>query len=334
MMREPAGASFRSDRSAAVRDRISAVLSVAADHRSGVPLAELADLLPLEGAMRFDELERWLLAHPQLAAIADGWVAEPGTDPHRSPETHARWLRYNEVAQELVQGPLGGLLDEINFLGISGSTAYGGPGPDDDIDLVLFTPPDRLWWVVVRMHVRLRRWRRASRGTTPPVCLNYGRATSAAEREFRAAHDFLFAREALAVRPLHGGREYASLLRQSDWMRHHLPHLYDRRLREAASAPPDRTRARSGTGIWVANALAFVASTLYLQCVGLVRNHRLRRQGRGDAVFRTETRWDRFSVSSVKFERIRARYDGASLRAGGSVASERDLGAPSGPSSP
>ena len=334
MGQELGAASDPPDPSGGLRDRITAVLSLAAEHQCGVPLTELADLLPPGGTMPFDELERWLRARPQLAVIADGWAAAPGTHPSRPAETHARWLRYNEVAQELVHGPLAPLLDDIAFLGVSGSAAYGGPGPDDDLDLVLFTPPDRLWWVLVRMHVRLRRWRRATRGGAPPVCLNYGRTTSAAEREFRTAHDVLFAREALTVRPLHGGREYAALLRRSAWMREELPRLYERRVREEASATPLRSRARGGAAVRAANALAFVASALYLHLVGLVRNHRLRREGRPGAGFRTETHWGRFSVSSVKFERTRARYVAASDPKAGSAARARDLAAPTDPSRP
>ncbi len=315
--------------------RISAVLSVAADHRSGIPLTELAELLPEDGGMPAESLERWLRARPHLASVEDGWVAAPGIDPRRPSEVEARSERYASVARELTRGPLADLLAEIDFLGVSGSVAYGGPGPDDDLDLVLFTPEDRLWWVFVRTHWRLRAWRRRQTGRVPAVCLNYGRAMPTAEAEFVAPQDFLFAREALAVRPLHGEEAYTALLRRSAWMREVMPGLYDRRLREVPGAGRPASRRRSGAALRITNAASFVVAAIYLQSVGLVRNRRLRRAGRTEALFRTETRWDRFSVSSIKFERIRARYPPVSAAEERSVATARGPAvAPSDPSSP
>ncbi|MEM0129654.1 MAG: hypothetical protein QXG65_05800 [Thermoplasmata archaeon] len=291
--------------------RVALVLSLAADHRASLSVPELADLLPEPGRMDPDELEGWLRGRPDLARISeDHRVYQPGTEPRPAAETRRRADEYVAAARRLIDGPLADLRPSLVFVGISGSTAYSGPGPDDDLDLVVITSSGRLWRTLAGLFWRLRRARGRPGSRTPPICLNYARDRRTADREFRESRDLLFAREALAVVPVVGGDHYGRLLRDAAWMRGYLPGLYDRRLAEVAAGPADSPRDEPPPGIAgrIAEATAYVLLSTYFQTVGWARNRRLRRSGRPEAAFRTVTEPGRLSIDSVKFERIRSRY--------------------------
>ena len=79
---------------------------------------------------------------------------------------------------------------------------------------------------------------------------------------------------------------------------------------ERARPPWDLPDRPAPLGVRLVNAALFPPLAAYLQLAGLVRNHRLRRQGEPEAAFRTVTHRDRIAFVSYRFERLRAVYDG------------------------
>lgn len=283
------------------------ILDLAAAHGSGLPLAELGALLPPGSPMDEAELRDWIAAHPDIATVEGDWAFQPGHDlrPERDRENRAR--AYREAALRLLSGPLRSTLPWLRCVGITGSTAYGTPNDDDDVDFLLVARDGRLWLSLMRIYASLLLGTRGGRvAPGPRLCFNYARDDRAAQRQFADPQDLLFAREALTAQIIFGESYYRELLVIAPWMKDHLPVIYARR-RGAATGPPLREPRPS---LWTraANGLAYLAIATYLQLAGLRRNATLRRSGRWEAVFRTETTLGGLSFDSIKFERIRARY--------------------------
>ena len=286
---------------------VTTLLGVAADHATGLRLEELLEMLPPGAPSNPQELRAWLGARPQMASVEQDWVCAAGTGLRPDAARRARSASYERYARSLLEGPLRRTMPWIRCLGISGSTAYGDPEEQDDLDLLVIAADGLLWLAMARLYCNVRRLRRP-RGAAPGprLCFNYARDVRTARREFHEARDPLFAREALSVRVLQGEAQYRELLAISPWMAERLPGLYARR-REGLSAPPGTRPAPPSWAERAANFVAFLTLATYLQLAGLVRNRALRRAGRAAAVFRTRTALGALSYESVKFASIRGR---------------------------
>ena len=287
---------------------VSAVLNIAADRGSGVRVGELVSLLPPGEAMDEAGLHRWLAGHPEIARVEEGWAFGAQRERGNVLEREARSRRYENFARELLDGPLRSTLPWLRCVGITGSTAYGAPEDGDDLDFLVVARKGRLWLSVLRIYLSLWRARSSRRGHFghPTVCFNYARDESTIRWEFVTARDPLFAREALTVRILFGDAYYRELLGASSWMAGWIPRLYIEQAQGAKGPPVDGPSA----SLWAraANGIAYVVLATYFQAAGLRRNARLRRSGRRDAVFRTQTVPGGLSFDSVNFEKIRVRY--------------------------
>lgn len=286
---------------------VGALLSIAADHATGLPLTELLALLPNDDFEDEAQLRAWLTQRPQLARIEEGWAFAVGRDLHPTPDRLERAHRHEAGGQALLRGPLRPVLGWLRCVGITGSTAYGTPTVEDDLDFLLIAEDGRLWLALLRIYLGLRR-REGTQGLPPlpRLCFNYARDDSTVRREFAEARDPLFAREALSVRILYAPEYYAGLVRSGSWMADQFPQLFLRwKGLPRSTVPPAR---RASPLVRALNAVAFFALATYFQLAGLVRNARLRRAGRADAGFRTVTTLGGLSFDSFKFERIRSRY--------------------------
>ncbi len=292
--------------------RVAVLLDVAAELGTGVRVEELAGLLPKDASDLSPHFREWLTARPDLAEVVDEWAFLPGRELRPDPGAAARAADYEAAARSGCDERLGGSSPWLRCVAITGSTAYGAPRAGDDLDLFLITRPGLLWLVMARIYAG--QWIARSAGKLRPGprwCVNFVRDECSATEEFGRPGDLLFAREALTARVLWGEEYYRRLLDRAGWMRAEVPGLYARRrdgARETAAEPAAPPRL-----LRLLNLLAFVAVAPYLQAVGLRRNDRLRRAGRGEALFRTETTRRRLSISSVRFEAIRRRYSGGGL---------------------
>lgn len=292
--------------------RVQALLAVAEQHATGVPLGELSELLPPDSP---------LAAVPDLASAAppvdwslsDGRAfrtaaAAQGHDPERG----RRGERYVAAARDLLDRSLAGVRGLTLTVGVTGSTAFGEPESGDDCDFLVITRRGALWPFLLYAYLAVRRRRR--RGVPPDEpsgwCFNYVLDATAAERRFPTARGVQFAREALAVRTLQGEEYYRGLLARSAWIRAELPGLYDRRTAGTAPAPPSEA-APAGGAIRLANLLLFPLVATYLQLVALRDNQRLRRRGLADRVFEVRTGPDHLEVRSRRYAQLAALYEGA-----------------------
>jgi hypothetical protein len=283
--------------------RVETLLQVARKFGTGIPLDELTSLLPPEGPSEGSDLRRWLDARPDLARVEGDRVFPPQEPSSGLTERESRAGRYRRAAEQLVDRHLRPVLPWVRCVGITGSTAYGAPAAEDDLDLFVVTRTGSLWVFLAYTYLAVRLGFRPAAGTDrPPPCFNYVLEDRQAQAEFASARGFLFAREALTARVFRGERYYQDLLATAPWLGAEIPRLYALR----TSGVPPTPAPPAPWAIRVINALVFPPLAAYLQLAGLHRNARGRSSPVAEGGFRTETGPRRLAFVSHRFEELRA----------------------------
>jgi hypothetical protein len=295
-----------------VADRVAGVVEVGAQFETAVELRTLVELLPESGPADEMDMARWIRTRPERGRLSGSRVEAPNgpeiTEQDRRTELGEE---YFQAAVRLFERDLRSTRRWVRFVGITGSTAYGAPRPGDDCDFMAIVRPGTVWIFLTQLFLRLR-LRKPLPGTPaePDWCFNYTLDEHAALEAFSRPRGFLFAREALMVRPLQGEGYYRGLLRSGEWLKREAPRLYARW--EATPAlDTDGSKPTSLALRWL-NRLLFPGMALYLQLKGLRANHQLTREGRADERFRTITQLDRMSLATRKFEQLAVRMKMAS----------------------
>ncbi len=289
------------------------LVETAAENGSSISLGELRDLLPSDFFPSSAELGRFIAADgglsETLAAVGDE-VTLRGQEALAMRRGHQRALtaaRLGEAGRFLAR--LRRTCPWIELAGVSGSTAYDGAKPTDDIDFFLVTQDHRLW-ISLLTALAYARVERLQSGKGPVFCFNRILELEACARTFRERRDALFAREALNLRLLQGRRLYVQLLESAPWMSGPFPALYASRLVDPA--PRDATgNTVDVRGARLLNGLALLVLGPYLWLAGLWRNRRLRRAGRDRECFRTVIRPEFWATESILFDELREEYSRA-----------------------
>jgi glycosyltransferase involved in cell wall biosynthesis len=279
--------------------RVTALLETARRFGTGLPLGTLIELLPRNAPATVEEMRCWFDARPDIGRIEGDRVFSLEGRSTSAEDRQARGIAYRSLAREVVDRRLGRALPLVRCLGITGSTAYGEPERGDDVDFLVVTRSGATWLFLAYTYFTLRFGPRAVHG--PDLCFNFVLDDFEAPREFAGGRGFLFAREALTAGILWGEEYYRHLLASAPWMVEELPRLFNRRVAAEEPRPP-RCLSMS---LRCLNALIFPVLAAYLQLAGLRRNHRLHREGRDDAVFRTVVGLRRLAFVSRRFERLR-----------------------------
>ena len=293
-----------------VEHRVRSALAVAGLYRTGIPIAELAALLP-EGAPHGQALVDWLRSHPAVGRVDEGVAFHPEGFP--GSVRGARRLRgefYIENARALVAGDLAPARSLLRCLLVTGSAAYGEPEEGDDCDLMLVTRKGGLWTALAYLFLVFR-VRRLRGGDRTSWCLNYAMDELQARAEFDRPRGFLFAREALTSRPVLGERYYLSLLGQATWMREEAPRLYARWATSGFPVPPSASSAPRAMRLL--DSILYPLVGAYLQAKALFANWQLRRQGRAEESFRTVTQPRKLALVTTKYDRLNELYRPATI---------------------
>ena len=287
--------------------RVAALVDIAAKFRTGIALPDLLSLLPPGAPETVSDARGWVEEHPGLARLDGDQVLSPGASAQGQAERRARGERFLRHGRRLFDGPLRRTSRWLRCAAVTGSAAYGEPGPDDDLDLFVVVRSGALWWFLAHAFLRLRldRWR--ARTVPGPVpCINYAVEDSSAVEAIAGRRDFLAAREALCAKPVLGANYYQGLLERSPWMAAAIPRLYRLVVRPGVS--DTRTR-RPPLAYRAANAFVYPLLAAYLQLTGLYRNARFRQRGSTSERFRTVTRFRRMAFVSDRFESLRLLYE-------------------------
>ncbi len=292
------------------RRRIRGLVSIAADHECSLSLEELSLLLPDHLFPSVGALESFVIGDRVLGkelVVAEGELAPRGKGgliPQRPAQRELNLQRQAEA--QVFASNLASRCPWICVIGISGSMAFGGPHPKDDVDLFLAVGRRRLWITLslAMTMAKLGRWRN---GGSPLFCFNRVVDVGECAETFRTARDPLLAREALNVKVLVGEGEYRKLLMAAPWMGEYFPRLY--RLRVDFPPGPEIPWVGRGRAPWgLLNLAAFLAVAPYLWAVGLVRNLRHRKMGNHALEFRTVIAPGFCAFESVKYDDLREEY--------------------------
>jgi hypothetical protein len=293
--------------------RIRSVLDAAELRETGVALDDLAELLPPDAPGTSEALSEWLRDRPEVATIIENRVyrSREAAAVDRSEDRRRRSERYVAAAEGLIRSTFAEARPLFLSVSVTGSTAYGGTEEGEDCDLLVVARRGAIWAMLTYAYLRLRFLSGSARRDPPPVwCLNYVLDDAAAREDFGAPRGFLFAREALSARPVHGESYYRELLGEAPWMGTEAPRLY---ARWGPFAPATDPPAPAPVAVRLLNALLFPPVAAYLQVVGLYRNALYRREGRAEERFRTITLPARLEIHSEKFSRMLDLYRGASV---------------------
>jgi hypothetical protein len=273
--------------------RLAAAIALAQEHGTELSDAEISDLVgPVLPSATDRSIDTDAAGHP---------TPDPaGPD---SPENRrARGARFSAEGAEVssvVLRPVAGLL---RFLGLTGSTAYGSPVSDDDLDFMAVVRRGGVWPFLLYAWLAARTKRRDVPDGPRDWCFNLVLDDVEAPRELGRPRGFLIAREALMVRPLRGEEYYRGLLAQAPWIRSEIPALYDRRA--SASPEPARAGAPAPLAVRAANLALFPVMATYLHLVAIRESARYRAEGRPGRTFRIRTTPGRLSVHTEKFDEL------------------------------
>ena len=303
-------------------ERLRAVLSAASEVGTGVPIEQLSELLPSDSPLAPEELSSYLAEHPPLGRVVDGVAFAPsgGSLRAKGAERQARGRAYLAAARELASRDLAPVASLLECVAVTGSTAYGEPEEGDDCDLLIIARRGSVWFFLTYLYLRNRLSRRRDPpGSPPDWCANHVFDVGAATEVFGRPQGFLFAREALTAHPVFGVPYYRFLLGSSRWMRIEAPRLYARwDVEDSAAVLPSRP---APAPVRLMNFVLYPVLAAYLHAVGMVRNWRYVRDGRGEEQFRTITRFDRLRVLSRRYDRLRGEYAPGSVNARTSLGS-------------
>ncbi len=286
--------------------RLRTLVEAARWFGTGVAVEELVELLPPEAPRTPGELVRWISDHPEAGQLVNGRLVSPDLGPVSVDPRRSRALRYRESAHRLVHADLARTRPWLRCIGITGSTAYGEPEVDDDLDFFVVTRTGALWWFLAVAFATLRLRRLSGRDRDrPEPCFNYVLDDATAHREFTEGSGFLFARESLSIRMLEGDPYFRGILARTPWIGREIPRLYAARTQFPGPCEP----TRAPLAIRALNALIFPFLATYLHLAGLRRDARYRRTSADSARFRTQTGFHRFALQSRRFDTLRVGYD-------------------------
>ena len=292
------------------RTRIRSLVSIAAKNGSSVSTQELHALLP-DGLFKdADSVGRFVSQDESLRqelGLEHGEVFPQAAPllgrqrPEQRKLSAERMLQARSFAARLDRACPG-----VELLAISGSTAFWGAKPDDDLDFFLVARANRMW-VTLLAAMGAAKLERLRDPRTPTFCFNRVTESEPCLSSFARPGDTLFAREALSLKVIQGRGFFHRLLGSAAWMDRHFPTLDRRSLMESEEAP-EPVPGGGSAGWSLANFASLFVLAPYLWLTALVRNRRLQRQGRTDALFRTEVHLQFFSYESRKFEELRRDY--------------------------
>jgi len=290
-----------------VETRLRLLLGVSHRCRAPMSLDQLVAHLPVGATWTIDTVSSWVKDHPEEGHVVAGHVMPPSEISlpelvERTTRSQALWAE----AEWAVSSPLRSAAALTRCVAVSGSVAYGYAAPNDDIDFFVTSRRGTTWLFLALAFLQYRKVRRADHQPGPSQwCFNYVIDETEAPAEFARPGGLLLAREALSVRVLRGDAYYRSLLLHAKWMSGELPQVYTRRTQEGevtGSAPEP-----ASWGARLVNLGVFPFLATYLQMLGLVRNHRLRRKA-PDRQFSTTTKFRRYMLRSVRFDELERLY--------------------------
>jgi hypothetical protein len=221
-----------------------------------------------------------------------------------SNQRRARAERYIEYAREF------SLLFGTRWtrvLSVAGSTSYGSPSENDDIDIFCVTERDSLW-IYLTKALLLTRVFKLCRPKSPRFCFSCALDEEYAKNLFASPNDALFARDALTAQVLQGSVFYNSLLQRAQWLSDYFPDLC--RIREAQQSRTAKTTvvAQHTAARKALNHFLFLTVGSYVRLKSNLLDRMLRKTGQSDSLFTIISGHDHCIFESQSYRKLRHIY--------------------------
>lgn len=214
------------------------------------------------------------------------------TDEYMSTATRfIRWLRDKNA----------------RMLCISGSTSYGSPLSNDDLDIFVASSRDSLWIFLLKAMLFARIYRMLH-NEAPRICLSYAADDSYVKEAF-ATHDPLLARDALNLHPLRGSEFLGYLLRTNSWIADYFPRLYSKKMATFSQSPDAPKAVDSSPSILrPLNLFLFLCVSLYIRTKSRLLNRKILQDGKTTSIFVVRTGPDHCMFESKRYSILRDLY--------------------------
>ncbi len=216
----------------------------------------------------------------------------------------ARAERYIEYAREF--SFLSGK-KWIRVLSVAGSASYKATSQNDDIDIFCVTEKDSLW-IYLTKALLLARIFKLVRPGSPRFCFSCVLDEDYARRLFASPNDALFARDALTAQVLRGSLFYDGLLGRGQWLSDYFPKLHGLRRAQHIGTFEDTNVTRPTVARKALNYFLFLTVGYYVRLKSILLNHKLKRTGRLDSVFRVISSPDHCIFESQSYQELRRIY--------------------------
>jgi len=199
------------------------------------------------------------------------------------------------------------------FMGLSGSVAYGG-GKADDIDLFIISRPGTLWLSVLHALVIVKALNLKLRlaGIAERFDLSFAIDAEVARSMMLNLRTAMNARESLQVKAIEGTTYYNGLLREASWMRTYFPKLYRARLLTSgpsASAEKNPGPDKTPLLLELLNAITFALLGGYVRLRWAMKMVSLRRKGMEHLLSEAKLTPRRWSFTTKRYRRLQALYE-------------------------
>lgn len=278
-----------------------------------LPLEELADLLDIDATE--EEFEGIIASDESLSSkifVESGHVVmrRPGSDLAHAQEMAREELRRRSRAIANLENASSfarPLSRDALFLAVAGTNSYLSASEGDDIDLYCITKTDGLWAFLLKSFL-LSRIYALTRKAAPPFCFSFVMDERRAKEELGRPQDALFARDTLTAKVISEHEAYFPILERASWMKSYFPSLYERKMKEAESLKHADSRVKKGSR--VLNSWLFLTLGTYVSLKAWAKNRRLAKQGRREAIFRTNKGPGHLEFVSRRYMEIGKMYQG------------------------
>lgn len=243
--------------------------------------------------------------------LRDGFVAEKWNEREANSDFESsiddlkkRTDEYVSTANRFVRW----LRDKnTRMLCVSGSTSYGSPLNNDDLDLFVTSSRDSLWIFLLKAMLFARIYR-TLHSKAPRICFSYAADDSYVKKAF-ATHDPLLARDALNLQPLKGSKFLGYLLHTNSWMARYFPRLYRKKMETfGQSCDALETQGFSSIALRPLNLFLFFCVSLYIRTKSRLLNRTYLHHGKTTSSFVVRTGPDHCMFESKRYSILRDLY--------------------------
>jgi hypothetical protein len=269
------------DAEPSVNERIMLAVEIASSCSQAISTTEIALMLPTKKEPRdVRTIIQTDTYFSRLVTIEENLVVLKGQEHLFSERVHRAEVskKYQKLAHSFANA-LKRRSDNVELIGVSGSTAYESAADSDDIDLFMISKPNRMWLTFLEalLLARVFKIKASLNGEKTDFCLSYVQDRMYFEKEIMIHKTPLFAREFLSLHVIAGNSLYLTLLKKAEWMKEAFPNLYTQTLERQSNSLLRASKNSKRSEIYnISNKFVYVLLGGFLSLKAFLRNLNLK----------------------------------------------------------